>query len=316
MQLWNLDGGKAIGPSSKFKRPVDLLSIDPTGQFALASGDGEVRLMNTRDGSPVDLPLTREQGIESLALTPDWRALATVKNGAVRLWDVRAGTPMDPTLAGVGPVKQVALSFDGTKLLTISADGAATLWETGGARDRQPLQRLGTNPTNVGGNIVRLSPDGKTLLSYALEGSSAQLWSTEDGTPIGSSLVDDWRIMSTAFHPDGQSVLIVGEKSVRRWATTSGIAIGPRQVYPETVTLVEFSPDGKTMLAAYSGTPVQGLLLYEVAPPVSGDAARVTSWVESITGMELNRANAISILGHPTWEERRRQLDRPAGPPH
>ena len=125
----------------------------------------------------------------------------------------------------------------------------------------------------------------------------------------------DSRITKPAFHPDGQSVLIAGETSVRRWATGSGIAVGPRQVYPDRVALVDYSPDGKITMAAYSGTNGRGLILDEVAPQTSGDAARVTSWVETITGMELNRGNAISILDLPTWEERRRQLDRPAGSP-
>jgi eukaryotic-like serine/threonine-protein kinase len=317
VQLWDVEGGKKIGPSSRFSPRVDLLSFDPTGQFALASGEGVVRLLKTVDGSPIDRPLTRERGIESLALTPDWGSLATVKDGAVRLWDVLNGTSWEPGLAGVGTVKKVALSPDGTKLLAISADGAATLWRIdGGARGGRPLQQLGATAPNMGGHIVRFSPDGKTLLAYPLPSSSAQLWSTVDLTPIGPSLVHDGWIMSTAFHPDGRSVLIGSDKSVRRWDTASGIAVGPRLDYPARIILVDFSPDGETMLAAYSGTDgTAGLTLEEVSRPLSGAAARITSWIETITGMALNRGNAINILDLPTWEERRRQFGQPGGSP-
>jgi eukaryotic-like serine/threonine-protein kinase len=96
---------------------------------------------------------------------------------------------------------------------------------------------------------VRLSPDGKTILTTGWSDEAARLWRADDGSPIGQPMTHQGGISAAAFSPDGKTVLTGGRVGMARlWRAADGSPIGQPMTHQGTVEAVAFSPDGRTIL--------------------------------------------------------------------
>jgi len=48
---------------------------------------------------------------------------------------------------------------------------------------------------------------------------------------------------------------------------------------------------------------------------LEGEAERIALWVQSLTGMELDSADAVRALDNSAWQARVRDLQQLGGPP-
>ncbi len=113
------------------------------------------------------------------------------------------------------------------------------------------------------GTAATFSLDGKTVLT--VEGTTARLWDTSSGQPIGERLRHVHAITAVAFSPDSKIVLTGAvDQDARLWDTKSGRLIGKALHHPAFVLSVAFSPDSKTV-ATGSGYPTGEARLWDAA---------------------------------------------------
>jgi hypothetical protein len=49
--------------------------------------------------------------------------------------------------------------------------------------------------------------------------------------------------------------------------------------------------------------------------PVEGEVERIALWVQTLTGLRLEKDDRLQVLGNKNWEEGRRRLEQLGGPP-
>jgi WD40 repeat protein len=324
----------------------------PDGEtFLLLTGSGQVRLHEVASGRPLGRPVDGVSEIYMLAvaLSPDGRMILTGEDKAARLWDATTGRPIGQPLSHPGPVYSVAFSPDGHTILTGGLDGKARTWDVATGR------RLGQIPAHSGYvGSVAFSPDGRTIVTGGQD-NTARIWDARTGLALGPPLPHSGWVLAVAFSPDGRSILTgsVQGRTAQLWDVASGRPISPPLIHSSGVGGVAFSPDGRWILTGCAGDvsqlwdaatgqpigpPLPGamelcrvafsrdgrfllmgdlgaLRRWDAPAPLPDDVPRLTAWVETVTGLELDERGSIRTLDRDAWLERRRRLEQLGGPP-
>jgi tetratricopeptide (TPR) repeat protein len=101
------------------------------------------------------------------------------------------------------------------------------------------------------------------------------------------------------------------DQAARLWDVATGQLIGPLLSHRGSVDAVAFSPDGKTILSASWDEAAR---LRNTAD-LPDDLPRLKVWVETLTGLELDKQSGIRVLDFQDWTGRRRRLRQMGGPP-
>ena len=335
VRLWDADPGKPVGK---------ILEIPSTDQRDRLSPDGKViiswpretnyqryvQLWNATTHQPIGARLPQPDGNENAEFTPDSKALLTTEGSlAARLWDATTGAALAPAFRlpshGLAEGRSLRLSPDNTTFLFV--DRERTVWicdrATGTVRGHTPV--LSGTPYGLA-----CSPDGKTFLT-GLNNGEVQLWDATTVTPIGEPFSNRGVVQCVGFSPDAKSVVIAHEDgSVWIWDLASRKPLIPPLRHPGPADAA-FSSDGKTIVTtsnktnrvwdAATGQPI-GPVMPQAGPvsPIPLDLPdeleRVATWVEVITGLRLDKRQAlIQVLDNAAWLERREHLMQLGGPP-
>ena len=240
VRLWDIANRKQI---ALLDRVAIRGCFSPDGNI-LALGYKEILLWDVREWEPIGvLSCTAEDGIPSLAFSPDGKRLAAIcgwgEAPRIAVWDV-ASRERVATLDGhTERIEFVAFSADSKTL--VSGGDAVRLW------DIERREAISSLPLSWVGLI--LSPDGK-LIAYCRQKGQIHLWDIQN-----QKRIDVWeghprRISALAFRPDGK-MLASGDSIglIRLWEVETRKMVGELEHLSTGTYALHFTPDGKTLIS-------------------------------------------------------------------
>ena len=220
--------------------------------IALALDNGTARVFDLAHAS--DARSLQVFGGEMLAIacSPDGHSVVTASaDGGLRVWS----EPFDAAPVIVNedqPVTSIEFSGDGTRLISVTKAGHATirdtqLWECALVFDRG----------DQGIEHAHFSPDGLRVLTSPAIGCAhaeiATLWDARDGRWIADLAGHRDAILDCAFSPNAsvpRAVTVARDRSARVWDTQTSSQVGAALEHEAPVAFATFSADGRRLATA------------------------------------------------------------------
>ncbi len=226
---------------------------------------------------------TVQEGIVSVAISPDGTKVLTGQGNTARLWDVATGNEIR-TFTHQSPdgLRSVAFSPDGTEILIGGGwDCQAKLWDASTGNEIRSFAH---------GNYVHsavFSSDGTRILTG---GGGIKLWDTATGNEIRSFEGSSGWVWSLAFSPDGTKIVDGEESGIPKiWDVATGNIIRSFVGHSQSVRSVAFSPDGMRILTGGDDrtAKIWGVTTGNVVRTISGFANAVNSVAFSPDGTKI-----------------------------
>jgi WD40 repeat protein len=147
-------------------------------------------------------------------------------------------------------IDHAQFSPDGRRLVTVSYDGTARLWDAAtGNPIGQPMKHEGFV------NSAQFSPDGQWVVTASGD-KTARLWDAATGNAVGQIMKHNGLVNSAQFSPDGRRVVTASyDGTARLWDAATGNPIGQPMKHEGFVNSAQFSPDGQRVVStSYDGT--------------------------------------------------------------
>ncbi len=136
-------------------------------------------------------------------------------------------------------------SPDGKKIVTVSADKTAKIWDVETGR---LLADLKGHTAKV--NFAVFSPEGKKIITASSD-NILKIWNAETGRPETSLTGHKDERVSACFSPDGKKIITAStDNTARIWDVITGKSDTVLTRHTNSVKSAEFSSDGKNFLTA------------------------------------------------------------------
>jgi WD40 repeat protein len=273
VRFWDLASGA--------KRAEATIDADPVG-FAV-SHDGRTAAVATV--SAIHLYDVSTAGLLG-TLTPD---IAAIVEAMMRpdLRDILKRNnrgKLPPSPPGAAPIGALAFAPDSRTLAVSYPADRAGLIEMWDVAARKVLRRF---ETELGGNRIAFSPDGKTLAIARDNDSTVRLYDVPTGKEMAQLRGIEWGASALAYSGDGKYVAAAGGgETVLLWDAIMGQERKRFRDHKHRIVTLAISPDGKTLA---SGDFEETVRVYDLASaqPIGRFAVRVSSLCFSHDGKTL-----------------------------
>ena len=190
-------------------------------------------------------PLDRSSVLVEFSPDGEWAITPGEESNAASLWDVQTGRQLI-VMKHNEEVKSAHFSKDAKRIVTVSDDGTARVWD---AQTGQPLTEplkhdldpLYTNRLHMVCS-AEFSQDGKRVVTASRDGT-ARVWDAQTGQPVGQSFKHDGNVFSAQFSSDGGRVVTLSPWTPRVWSVQTGQMLSALKDKVGTDS-VQISPDG------------------------------------------------------------------------
>jgi WD40 repeat protein len=235
------------------------VAFSPSGELlAAGTADGEIRIWQTTDGTPLLTCQGHTDWVWSVAFSPDGTRLASgSQDQTIRFWDVSTGQCLKILQEHSSWIRSVAFSPDGTRLASGSEDKTICFWDVSTG---ECLKILLGHTNRI--CSVAFSPDGTRLASGGHD-QTIRFWDVSTGECLKILLGHTNWIYSVAFSPNG-NLLATGsvDQTIRFWDISTGECLKILLGHTNRVRSATFSSGG-TLLA--SGSEDQTIRLWDVS---------------------------------------------------
>jgi WD40 repeat protein len=339
VQLWQAND-RAAAALTGHDGAINALDFSPDGRWLASAGaDGSLHLYDRPAQTTTTLSPPHPSAVNSVAFSPDSRWLASGDDdGLVRLWlvgDPRAPIPLRGHRNSVRDVAFVATA-DGPRLLTISYDRTARLWDylrpetnpvvlrghddalthlvlagpryATAAYDRtvrlwqvddpfaQPAQILDAQQPQ---GELAVAPDGAFLVASSLTLPYAEVWDLRDGAPRYRVEGHSGALAALAVSPDSAMLFTGGRDGrVRVWRAAAGEPDATLVGHVGPVHSLAVHPDGARLASGGDDTSVRvwDIAAGALAQKLSGHDAAVMGVAYSPDGATLASVDRAGVL--------------------
>jgi WD40 repeat protein len=236
---------------------VVTASQDATAQIWKVDGEPLAALTGHGIGAENSTGLA---GVLTAVFSPDGKRVVTAsQDGTARVWEISSGRfaqvsgrpswRMFARLAGhTSWVFSAEFSPDGQRVVTISEDGTARVWDVKEALLQDRL--LGTLVGHGKGvQSFAISPDSQHVVTASKDGT-ARIWRLEEAGVLATLAGHGNAVSWAAFSPDGKRVVTASHDEKARVWSAEGQLLATLQGHAHQVTMAAFSPDGQWVVTA------------------------------------------------------------------
>jgi len=186
-----------------------------------------------------------EDGVWSVAFSPDGQRIVADYGQKARVWDAASGQVVltidgHPGSAGVNAV---AFSPDGQWIVTGSLDRTAKVWDANTGVELNTLRGH-----SLGIFAVAVSSNGQRIVTGSWD-HTAKVWDATSVREVVTLSGHEDRVWSVAFSPDARWILSGSrDRTVRLWDAASGQQVRTFQNHGAWIRSVAFSPDGRRIV--------------------------------------------------------------------
>jgi WD40 repeat protein len=201
--LWDAQSEIALARLKGHTKPVRALDVKRDGRVAASgSEDGTARIWDlAKEVEMLKLEVSAEEGVYSVAFSPDGRKLLTGDGGGVVcLWDLLTGREVSRIEGHEDVVWSVAFHPDGRRAVSGSGDGTIRIWDLATGRE---LRRYDESVDDV--YHVAFSPDGSRLVA-GTSSVSVPIWDVASGKRLHTIVVKTGGTLDLAFTADGSQL--------------------------------------------------------------------------------------------------------------
>jgi WD40 repeat protein len=246
--IW--DAGSSVGEISGHSKPIITCDFKPTRPFRVATGSEDLQA-NWFEGPPfkfVKAFKEHSRFVNSVRFAPDGSKLLTV--GADKKGFFLDGKTGDKVgeLAGGGDAHSLGIygaswSGDSKKVLTVSADKSAKVWDADGK-----LLQTYTFEGGVEQQLLGCLWSGENLLTVNLNGDIAYLDQANEGKTIRVLKGHNKIVTALAYDTQGKHVFSGSyDGAILKWNLETGIAV-PAQGQGHTNSVTQAVVQGKNLV--------------------------------------------------------------------
>lgn len=217
--LWDMPGRQRrvlVGPQSAV---VSVAFSPDSALLAVGHANGQLRLWNVNQGSPVDSVDTHRAAVWTVSFSPDGALLASADfDNRTLVWEISAMAKSPTELRGMS----AAFSPSGSWLATGGEDGLVRVWRSD--RLAAAPDTLWNGETDV--VAVAFHRDGRTLAFGGEDGVVRVRDVVEHGTdPVELTGHDSW-VYTLSYAPDGKSLASAGaDRKIIVWTGGAGTSV-------------------------------------------------------------------------------------------
>ncbi|KZM48991.1 P-loop NTPase fold protein [Labrenzia sp. OB1] len=185
-RIWDSETGNELAVLESLSGRVTKVQFFTDGEKLLTSSeDNTIRIWDSTNGEQLGILRAGKLPLGKVTLSNDGRHILTSHDSTAVLWDAVTGRELS-ILSHQAPVSFAGFSPDGSSVLTTSADGRITIWNTETGRTSRQLS--GIRNAFFG---AAFSPDNRFIAS-AYEGGILGIWSVSTGERLASIEGLDW----------------------------------------------------------------------------------------------------------------------------
>ncbi len=186
-----------------------LTLLSNSAQYATVGEDGQAKIWNASNGSPVSSVSGFEGAALCVAFSPDRRQIAAGgADGTVRCWNAANGAPLFRHEVGQ-PVQHLAYSPDNSKLVAATEDQTIHAFDAS-PLNPQPAEAPSRSPAQSLKSIGKVAglvweADSRTLHSLATDGN-VSTWAVSATGAVATLSGNRGPVYALKFSPDGRTL--------------------------------------------------------------------------------------------------------------
>ncbi len=275
VHVWDVETGREIAALEGHTDQVISTAFSPDGtRLVTASRDKTARVWNLASGREMATLKGHQDWVISAQFCGDGARVVTgSRDGTARLWDATSGREIGVLRSGIeslnwslplGPEAYVVVSPDGRRVLTVSNDKIARVWDAASGRQ---VAELKGHQEEIGS--AAFSSDGTLVVTSSLD-LTARVWDAASGRELVAlhTQAGEFEFHGVVISPNRRRIVTVayafGAATARLWDATSGreiatlrgqdaeSATAPDKSRHNEVYFAAFSPDGARIVTASS----------------------------------------------------------------